>query len=98
MWALVGPDVAVDGFMTDGQGSTESEPPGDLLETPIGLEERLHPYPIGRSEALVPSGAGAAAAGVSIREDGTSHHDGCGYGAVLVSRCSDDDPGSGRCR
>jgi hypothetical protein len=56
--------------MADGQRPIESEPARDLLRTPIGLEEGLHPRPVCGDEASVSPGAGATAAGVPVRELG----------------------------
>src|SRR5262245_31371225 len=67
---LVGPDVAVDGLMADGQRALESKPSRDLLGTPVGLKKRLYPLPVCRTEASIPPGVGAPGAGIPVRELG----------------------------
>src|SRR3989442_1361734 len=55
--ALVGPDVAVDGFVTDREQLEAAQPPRHLLGTPIFPEQLLDLRPVGRREPLVAPGA-----------------------------------------
>src|SRR5436190_5683782 len=68
--ALVGPDVAVDGFVTDREQVEAAQPPRHLLGAPIFPEQLLDLRPVGRREPLIPPGARAAAAGVPLGELG----------------------------
>src|SRR6266480_3390760 len=55
--ALVGPDVAVDGFVTDREQVEAAQPPRHLLGAPIFPEQLLDLHPVGRGEPLVAPGA-----------------------------------------
>lgn len=58
----VGPDVAVDGLVTDGELALPTEPAGDLLRTQILPEPCLNELPVGRLKALITTRPGASAA------------------------------------
>src|SRR5947207_13604984 len=68
--ALVGPDVAVDGFVTDREQVEAAQPPRHLLGAPIFPEQLLDLRPVGRREPLVAPGAGASAARIPVGELG----------------------------
>src|SRR6266699_7265859 len=67
---LVGPDVAVDGFVTDREQVEAAEPPRHLLGAPIFPQQLLDLRPVGRREPLVAPGAGASAACIPVGELG----------------------------
>src|SRR5256885_3832396 len=51
--ALLGPDVAGDGFVTDREQGEAAQPPPHLLGAPIFPEQLLDPRPVRRREPLV---------------------------------------------
>src|SRR2546426_5635072 len=66
--ALVGPDVAVDRFVTDREQVEAAQPPRHLLGAPIFPEQLLDLRPVGRRELAIAPGPRAAAARVPIGE------------------------------
>src|SRR6266581_2960806 len=69
--AFVGPDVAVDRFMADGERAVAPQPAGDLLRTPIFPQQPLDLRPVCGRESPIAARARAPAAGVPVGELGT---------------------------
>src|SRR5204863_215028 len=60
--ALVGPDVAVDGFVTDRKQVEAAQPPRHLLGAPIFPQQLLDLHPVGwREPPVAPPGMSPAA-------------------------------------
>src|SRR5438445_13462197 len=68
--ALVGPDVAIDRLMADGELAVAPQPAGHLLRAPIFPQQHLDPSPLGGRELPVAPGVGAPAAGIPVGERG----------------------------
>ncbi len=58
---LVAPDVTIDGLVTDGEHPEPAEPATDLFRAEVLTEPHLNEPPVGSSEALVTTRAGAPA-------------------------------------
>jgi hypothetical protein len=65
---FIGPDVAVDGFVTDVELAVESEPAGDLLRAPVFAQQSPDLCPLCGSKTAVSPGLGSPAVGVPVCE------------------------------
>src|SRR6266480_897041 len=65
---LLGPDVAIDRFVTDREPLVAAEPPRDLFGTPILAEQRLDLRPFDRGELSIASRSRSTAARVPVGE------------------------------
>jgi len=65
---FVGPDMPVDRLMADPEPALLAEPPGDLLRAPELTKLGIDLGPVGRGEALIAPGVGAAGSGIGIGE------------------------------
>src|SRR2546425_9425282 len=86
--ALVGPDVAIDRLMADGELAVAPQPASHLLRAPIFPQQHLDPCPLGGRELLIAAGGRASAAGGPNGERGAG-------GAVAVGAISPGLPPNG---
>jgi hypothetical protein len=68
---LVGPDIAVDGLVTDREPSLGLEAPGDLFGAPEALEAPGHQAPVLGFESAIAAGAGSSTPGVGMSHLGS---------------------------
>src|SRR5256885_1669048 len=66
--ALLGPDVAVDGFVTDREQVEAAQSFRHLLGAPIFPEQLLDQRPVGRREPLIAPRAGSSTARIPVDE------------------------------
>jgi len=68
---FVGPDIAVDGLVTDRELSLGPEAPGDLFGAPETLQTPGHHAPVLGTESAIAAGAGSSTPGVAMSQLGS---------------------------
>ena len=63
---FAGPDIAVDGLVTDGEPSIGPEAPGDLFGAPQAFEVPGHQAPVFGTESAIAAGAGSSTPGAGM--------------------------------